>query len=293
MRKPKAATTEAFHRMIIALGAGGASEEGLAAAAEIAALMGIEIEGLFIEDEAVLGLSALPFLREIEAGSLTSRPFDPARLESEMRLAAGARRRALAEAARRSRTAFRFQAVRGEIEAVVLRTAGASDIMVVIEPGGAAERTSHAAVTMRRAAMRSHASVLYVPAPVRRRRGAVAAILGPGAEPVEVLRLAARVAAASNNDLVILSASLADINRKKIAQLAGEFELAGDRVRLQPLADDSPEALARALEIVEQRLVVLGRGALGLDDERALTALAAALRVPILSLEPSRTGTDG
>jgi len=283
---------DAFRRMIIGLCAGGASEEGLAAAAEIAQLMGIEIEGLFIEDEAVLGLSALPFLREIEAGSLASRPFDPARLESEMRLAAGARRQSLAAAARRTRTSFRFRSERGEIEAIVSRTAGATDIMVVIEPGGAAERTSLAAVTMRRAAMRSHASLLYVPAPLLRRHGAVAAVLRAGTDETEILWFAARVAAASGNELVILSANIADIDREKIAEFAGELGLAADRVKLRPLADDSLGALVPALESVEQRLVVLSRGALGLDDDRALTALAARLRVPILTVEPKRRDDD-
>lgn len=293
MTKAGASTADAFRRMIIALGAGGASEEGLAAAAEIAQLMGLEIEGLFIEDEAVLGLSALPFLREIEVGSLASRPFDTARLESEMRLAAGTRHRALAAAARRTRTSFRFRSERGEIEAIVSRTAGATDIVVVIEPGGAAERTSLAAVTMRRAAMRSHASVLYVPAPVSPRRGAVAAIPGPGATKAEVLRLAARIAAGSGNELVILSANIADIDREKIAEFAGELGLAADRVKLRTLADDSLAALVQALESVEQRLVVLSRGALGLDDDRALTALAARLRVPILTVEPPEASANG
>lgn len=284
------ATEDAFRRMIIALSAGAASEEGLAAAAELAALMGLTIEGLFIEDEAVLGLSALPFLREIEAGSLASRPFEAARLEAEMRLAAGARHRALAEAARRTRTEVRFQAVRGEIEAVVSRSAGAADIMVVIEPGGAAERTSHAAVTMRRAAMRSSASVLYVPAPVGRRRGAVAVVLQAGKDETDILWLAARIAAASGNELLALSAGADAADRQRIVEFAGRAGLAADRVKLRRLADDSPDALARALEGGEQRLVVLGRSAPGLDEEGAVTALAARLRVPILTLERPKAG---
>lgn len=286
--EPPTAAEDVFRRMVIGLCAGVASEEGLAAAAEIAALMGLEIEGLFIEDEAVLGLSAFPFLREIEAGSLASRPLKAARLESEMRLAAGARHKALAQAARRTRTAFRFQAVRGEIEAVVLRSAGAADIMVVIEPGGAAERSSHAAVTMRRAAMRSSASMLYVPAPVSRRHGAVAAIVRPGADEADVLRLAARIAAASGNDLVVLSTNIADIDRQRIAELAGALGLVASHVKLLPLADDSLGALARALEAVERRLLVLSRGALGLDFEQAVTALATRFRIPILTLERPR-----
>jgi len=277
-----------FRRMIIALSAGGGGDEGLAAAVEIAAAMGLDIEGLFIEDEAVLGLAALPFLREIEARSFASRPLDPARLEREMRHAAAARQKALAEAARRTRTTFRFHAVRGEIEAIVARSAGATDIMVVIEPGGFAERTCHAAVTMRRAAMRSSASVLYVPAPLRKGHGAICAVVRPGADEPQALRLAARIAAASGNDLLVLSADIAGIDGTRIAALAGEAGLAAEKITLNRLANDSPEALAEALESVEQRLVVLGRGALGLDGERALLALAARLQVPILTLEPRR-----
>ena len=284
--RPQEPTEDAFRRMIIGLCAGAASEDGLAAAAEIAGLMGLEIEGLFIEDEAVLGLAALPFLREIVADSLASRPFQATRLESEMRQAAGARHKALAQAARRSRTTYRFQAVRGEIEAVVSRAAGATDIMVVLEPGDAAERTSHAAITMRRAAMRSSASVLYVPAPVRMRHGAIVAVVRPGADETDVLRLAARIAAASSNDLVALSAAVDDIDHRRIAELSAALGLSTERITVHTLAHDNPEALVQALQSVEQRLVVLDRGALGLDDERALMALAARLRVPILTLEP-------
>lgn len=275
-----------FRRMVIGLCAGAGSGEAMRAAAQLAAELGLEVEGLFIEDETLLGLAGLPFLREVRAGTAALHPFDTERLEREMGVAASGQRRALEKAARSTRTGFRFARIRGEIETVVATAAMAGDIVAVLEGGGAGGRTTHAAVSLRRAALRSIASVLYVPAPLRRRPGAVVAVATGAAGEEIMLRTAVRLAARSGNALAVFALDPQRIDRAQLDAWTRQAGLAEGRVAVVRLAGNSTEALSEALDAVEQRLIVLPRGGLGLDDEQALTALATRHRVPILVLEP-------
>lgn len=282
-----AATRRArINRMVIGLCAGGASRSGLATAAQIAAAMGLEIEGLFIEDEELLGLAALPFMTELTPGSAVARPMEAARLEKEMRAAAGALQQALEHAARMTRANWRFASVRGEIGATLGAAAMSGDVVAVLEPAGALNRAAHAAVQMRRAAMRSPASVLYVPDAASWRHGTVVAVLGgESSDNAGVLRKAVAISAASNQQLVVFESTGAKAEDAGLAALIGETGLPAQSVRLHRLADDSPEALSQALRPVSQSLLVLARGALGLDEEGELMRLAAIHRVPVLVLE--------
>lgn len=281
-----------FRRMVIGLCAGAGNGESLRAAAQLAAELGLDIEGLFIEDESLLGLAGLPFLREVRAGAGTLMPFDPARLEHEMRMAASALHKALAEAARAAQTRFRFASVRGEIGAVLAGAAATGDIVAVMEGGGAGARATLGTASLRRAALRSTASVLYIPAPLSRRPGAVVAVTD-GADGDAPLAIAVRLAARSGNALVVLSPAPEAIDRDRLDALAGAAGLAAARITVARLAEASVAALGRALDAIEQRLIVMPRGALGLDDANALGVLAARHRVPVLVLEPGGKASAG
>jgi hypothetical protein len=275
-----------MNRMVIALCAGGTSRSGLATAAQIAAAMGLDIEGLFIEDEELLGLAALPFVTELTPGSAVARPMEPARLEKEMRAAAGALQQALERAARMTRANWRFASVRGEIGAVLSTAAASGDVVAVLEPAGALNRATRAAVQLRRAAIRSPASVLYVPDAANWRHGTVVAVIGAEKnDNAEVLRKAVSIAAASKQQLLVFESTGARAEDAGLAKLMADAAMPARAVRLHRLADDSPEALARALRPISQSLLVLARGALGLDEEGELMRLAAIHRVPVLVLE--------
>ena len=275
-----------INRMVIGLCAGGGGG-GMAAAAHIAAAMGLDIEGLFIEDEDLFGLAALPFVTELQSGTLTARPVDRTRLEHEMRAAASALQRALAAAAQPARASWRFASVRGHIESVVATATAPGDVVAVLEPAGPFSQAAHAAVKLRRAAMRSPASVLYIPEAARWRPGAVVAVLDGGSEShSEVLGKAVAIAAASRQQLVVLEAISGSAGKAGLSSLLEAYALGPAHLLVRGLEADSPEALEHALHPIAQSLIILARGALGLDEEGELMRLAARHQVPVLALEP-------
>jgi hypothetical protein len=138
---------------------------------------------------------------------------------------------------------------------------------------------------MRRAAIRSAASVLYVPAIAHTQHGTIVAVVR-GPEDRAVLDQAAALAARSGERLLVLSAA-AGGNGLDIAGICAAHGVADNRVEVRAMRDASPRALGEELRRVPQSLIILARGVLGLDDEKALLQLAAVLRTPVLALESS------
>lgn len=274
----------ARRRMVIAMLAGSCNGHGIGAAAEVAGLLGLSIEGLYIEDESLISLASLPFIREIETVSFSSRTLDPAVIENQMRLAARTFRRRLELAAGQARTSWRFENVRGEVAAIVARSVESDDIVAVLEPGGAMERAAYAAVSMRRAAIRSAGSVLYVPTRARWRAGPVVALVQSADSAV--LDPAAHVAAATGDPLILLLAGKGGIDTGLLEARCKEMGIEAAQLAIHTLADATRASLERILAPIEERLIVLDRGALGLNDEATLMALAALHKAPVLAVEP-------
>ena len=161
------------------------------------------------------------------------------------------------------------------------------DVVAVLEPAGPFSQAAHAAVKLRRAAMRSPASVLYIPEAARWRPGAVVAVLDGGSESHgEVLRKAVAIAAASRQQLVVLEAISGSAGKAGLSSLLEAYALGPAHLLVRGLEADSPEALEHALHPIAQSLIILARGALGLDEEGELMRLAARHQVPVLALEP-------
>lgn len=69
-----AAATPYARRLMLALDAGRCGAADLALAVELAAIIGAELEGFFVEDGELLDLAALPFAREVGGRSGQDRP---------------------------------------------------------------------------------------------------------------------------------------------------------------------------------------------------------------------------
>jgi len=72
-------------RLMLALDANCCGAGDVALAVELAALIGAEIEGLFVEDSDLMGLALLPFAREVGGRSGQDRPLERASMESLLR----------------------------------------------------------------------------------------------------------------------------------------------------------------------------------------------------------------
>jgi nucleotide-binding universal stress UspA family protein len=236
-----------FRRVVLELGHGAADPGTLRDAAALARWLDAELHALFVEDEALLALTALPFAREISPLSFRWRPLDSGRLEADLRAAAERARRQLAETAAAHGIQPKFEIRRGDIAEHLQTACAATDIVVI-----AVRRRPEASLggrRLREAARRSAASVLLLPPGPVPARGPIVALAEGDSDPA-------------------LSVA------RSLAETAGERLIV-----LPPDSAASLETLAAALDAIGERLIVTG-------DAANAAWLATTRGVPVLAVEP-------
>jgi hypothetical protein len=127
----KADVTEDLHRILLALDAASLSKSAFEAAVELAARLDAELHGLFVEDEELLRLAELPFVRHYNISTATGRALDVEGTERELAVLAGQARRSFAAAAARTKVRHSFEVVRGTMSAVLAAAATGIDLVIV------------------------------------------------------------------------------------------------------------------------------------------------------------------
>lgn len=117
-----------IERVIIQLDAASETREAIDTAARLAALAQAPLQGIFVEDEDLLGLANLPFARHVTLGTGTERLI-PEHVERQLRVVAERARRDLDTAAERHGVAWSFEIVRGSSERAL---AGASERDLIV-----------------------------------------------------------------------------------------------------------------------------------------------------------------
>lgn len=158
-----------FRRIVVGVDASAASLDAVAAAADLARRVGAELAGLFVEDEDLLRLAALPFARVVRVPSGAREAIDREAAERELRAVAARAREAIERAASGRRVSASFRVRRGRVVAEVLAAAGEEDLLVLGTAGYRRSREAALGQTARAAAARAASSVLLL-----RRGGTVA-----------------------------------------------------------------------------------------------------------------------
>jgi len=137
-------------RVLVALDESPRSAAALTAAASLAAELGAELAGLFVEDVDLQHLIGLPFAREFSLLSGAGRPLSQGEMERTWRREAEHMQRQLAETAGQLRLRWSFRVTRGRVSAEVSTQAQAFDLIVLGKRTGisvmALTRTSRAGV---------------------------------------------------------------------------------------------------------------------------------------------------
>lgn len=115
-------------RVILALDIAARDEESIAAAVELAARLGAEVLGLFLEDPRLLRWADLPVARQV---SPWGKALEEVRLEAQLQALAAQAQAALEQAARRLGVAWRAQVLRGEPERALSEEVLQEDIWVI------------------------------------------------------------------------------------------------------------------------------------------------------------------
>lgn len=256
-----------YHRRIVLSIHHGVNPVFLQQATEMARLLGLDMFGVFVEDEAVHGLASFSFVREIRLPTHEWHPIDPDRVTAAFRHAATTAKRLLDTVAQARGVRCSFEVRRGDPSNVVADLLCSSDIVVL---AGGGDALTQSFLRAWRTACGTDASVLLLPPGRLRQRGPIVALLA-GERGV---RTAAHIAGSAGEMLLLLGPAA--------ALATATVDLPADRVRGRDLTEVTENALLFALGDGRERLLVLERD--GLDPERAAAVLrvTAARGTPVL-----------
>ena len=284
---------EGIRRILVALDTSADSAAALEAAASLAALLGAELEGLFVEEEHLL-LLATGAATEVDLLSGRRRALERATLEGQLRARAARARRALERAAGRLRVRWTFRTVQGRVEAELL-AAGADLITLGVRghsprrpPGSTAAAVVTAAplpvlVLGRGARLGRTVHVLYdgtsaarraltIAAELARRNGAPLNVVVPGEDP-EVRRRELEELLPDAGGLVLLQVP------EQEAKKAGEIPDLAQGLESLPAVD--PHTLIELLRRRGCGLLVIPRRGETLAPE-ALREIVRRAHCPVL-----------
>jgi nucleotide-binding universal stress UspA family protein len=234
--------TAGIERIVVTLDAASENRTAIETAARLAARAKAPLHGVFVEDEDLLHLAALPFSRQVTLAAGVE-DLTAEQLELHLRAAAERARTELAAAARRHRVNWSFEIVRGR-SAAALAYASASDLVVA----GALTRPIGGQF---RVQCRWWSSVELSPGPflLARREwsgsGTVVLLRDRSAAAARLLQAAAQVAQAADGTLTVVCPPA--VAKPGLERWIAE-QLAGQPVQLQvEVAPDEPAALQRRI----------------------------------------------
>ncbi|MEA3341310.1 MAG: universal stress protein [Chloroflexota bacterium] len=267
-----------IRRILVALDASHHSLEALEAAADLAAGLAAELEGLFVEDINLLRAAGLPAAREVRYPFDDDVRLDMARMERQLRAQAEQARRALAAACERRGIKWSFRVTRGEITPEVLAAALEADLLILGRASRPLVRRARLGSTALAAAAQAPSSVLLL------QRGAG---IGPpvlvtyDGSPVarKALALAAHLARKEGGYLAVMNlAATAEEEQRLQAATAGWLREQGLLIRYRRLADTRVNTLIQAVRAEGSGILVLGSA---LPPEK-LQTLLGGMNCPVL-----------
>ena len=269
-----------FKRLVLGLQPG-AHDRTMQLAVELADLLHLDLLGLFLEDTSLRDLASIPFSREFRSLGGGWHTIDLDQLSHDFELAARSIERKFVSAAKRLLTGYQFEVARGPMAKTFTTFSRIDDIVMIVEPQSPAERATQQFSWLLEAAFQSAAAVMLVPSHIARAKGPVVAIAtSPGDSSIDA---AAAIALAAKEELVIIEADGRDIDDTRLRKLAAGTDLIIKRVAADRPGLADPAACALAFRQIQERLIVMTRGALA---DRTASAIAAARRVPVLVVEP-------
>jgi hypothetical protein len=266
-----------FRRLVLGLQPR-APDHAMRLGVELAGLLNLELLGLFLEDTNLRSLADLPFAREFRPLGGGWHPIDTVQLSRELEAAARGAEEILAEIAKHLR--WRFEVARGPMAATIAAISQNSDIVVIGEPSSAAERATQQFSWLIEAAFKSAAAVMVVPPRIAREQGPIVAVAAAPGDPG--IAVAANIALAANEELVIVDVCESPIDEAQIKALAASRGLTVRHVVAGKAGGANATTLAQVLRPLCERLVVMTRSA---SDGESASIIAAERKVPVLVVE--------
>jgi len=242
-----------FKRIVLPLPQSAQDYVSVAFAAELADLMGLDLLGVFAEDDRLKDLAVLPCVRELRLPGEGWHRLDAQQLERGLSLLAAEARRHFREAAKALHVGVRFDLAKGQIGETVFAQSMADDIIAIVEPANPAERMTHQFRQLLNATIDAAASALVIPSRISRRKGPVVVVASGEGDPS--IQIGLRVAQAVHEGLIVLAATGAD--EAPSAPLTAAVPVQRRPIRTSEIG---LAELGSLLAFTGERLVVLSRG---------------------------------
>ncbi len=239
--------------------------EAMASLARFAAALQAELSGLFVEDQNLLRLAALPIAREFShAGA--ARTLEPNEMERQLQRQATLVRAALVKTAEQAGARWSFATARGSFAGEIGSVISQSEA-VAVGLTAQARRFLGAAPLARNHRRRT------IPRPI-------AVVLTRAPASIRALRLAIRLSDTLHRPLTVLIAATSDAMAETL-QREAQDEVAGSPARFIAVLHAAPGAVALAARQVEAALVLMEASRETLDPE-TLRLLNEQLACPAL-----------
>lgn len=273
------------HRLIVEFGHDVADARTLRAVAELAALLQWDLHGLFVVDEALLGLAELPFIRELRLPEFEWQKLEADRVAAELRWEAANAQRLLHDVGAAAGVPCAFEVRRGDPADAIAAIALATDALVVATPTSAAARFAHGMRRTQGTASQAAGSLLLLPQRSTRHAGPMAALATNPDDPALVV---AALAAAKTREHLLLLLPAGDTELAEAAvQRVVLLGVPKTRVTVCDMGDLGPDGLRHALANAQERMLVLTRNASTSGELVAASRIASEDAVAVLLLAPS------
>jgi nucleotide-binding universal stress UspA family protein len=246
-------------RILVALDASAQSLAALKTSVKLAAELGAELEGLFVEDANLMRIAMLPFARRMLFPSAAEEPLDSSVMEHELKSLARRAQRSLATMAEHYGIQWSFRVVRGKVTIEILSAASDSDLLTVGSSGWSMTRRMQLGSTAQNAAIHAPGALLLAKCPLAVDRPVM--VLFDGSPPAEqALKAAIRFASALQSQLTVflLPDTPPDV-RPLMRGAAHQITAKGVDANFRALLAIDALRLADAIEVEAGGLLVLGR----------------------------------
>jgi nucleotide-binding universal stress UspA family protein len=272
-----------LRHILIALDASTHSLAAVEAAADLAAAMRAEMDGLFVEDINLIRLASLPCTSEVRHTTSVA-SLDLEQMERALKAQAAEARRALAAAAQRAHVQWSFRVARGRVAHEVLAAAAAADLVTLGKLGRSRSPQARLGSTALRVLAGAPIALLLVEQWRVRAHGLrPVLVVYDGSEGARrALEAAARLAEAGGASLtVVLLADDSDTLRDLKLAVARSLQGRSTEVRWQALAVAERQSLLRAIQADDAALLVLSLNSPRLP-EAAIGKLLDRVSNPVL-----------
>ncbi len=268
-------------RIALALDCSTLNLVALETAVSLAAATGAELHAVFIEDECLYSLAAMPFAREISFSGTRTRVFNSEHATREIKRSVDAARIAVSAAASRARIRWVFDTTRGQLDDALVRVSRSAQILAL---GSSRSRIGRVhSVSALRAGMHHGSGVVIAPPAADFPHGPVVAILSPGAEPEAIVKTAERMAAQSARPHRFLIVSDSAAERASLHQRV--LEVQSNSVEVAFCEINTLSQVTRAVRLHSPGLVIADIDYAHLDEATSTERVSEAFGAPLLLMQ--------